>query len=162
MACLAKIKSLRSSFEESLFLLSFLFFLGGGIKMPYLASSEDVLALAFDRLQLAQQFHSDLRVCRSWIAVGLDKSRNVWWVWPHLLLIPLSSSSGQSDSCSCKLNYLKQKQNDCLYICKKTNLYPTTANRAASPTITQWPEYVINLCIYVNHRYDHTHYMLFA
>lgn len=47
------------------------------IKRPYLASSQDVLALALNGLLLAQQYHSDLRVSGLWVAVCLDKSR-IW------------------------------------------------------------------------------------
>lgn len=76
MACLVKMKALKSSSEEESFR-------GGGtthIKRPYLASSQGVLALAFNGLPLAQQSHSDFRVFGLWVAVCLDKSRTLWFV----------------------------------------------------------------------------------
>lgn len=77
-------------------------------KKALLASSEGVLALAFNGLPMAQQSHSNLRVSGLWVAVCLDKSRSSWFVLPQLLLIPLGSSCDQSDPCFGRLNYLKQ------------------------------------------------------
>lgn len=78
------------------------------IKRPYLASSQDVLALALNGLPLAQQYHSDLRVSGLWVAVCLDKSRisQFFLFYSQLLLIPLGSSSDQSDPNFGRLNYL--------------------------------------------------------
>lgn len=75
-------------------------------KKALLASSEGVLALAFNGLPMAQQSHSNLRVSGLWVAVCLDKSRSSWFVLPQLLLIPLGSSCDQSDPCFGRLNYL--------------------------------------------------------
>lgn len=77
MASLVKMKALKSSSEEESFR-------GWGgethIKRPYLASSQGVLALAFNGLPLAQQSHSDSMVSGLWVAVCLDKRRPSWSV----------------------------------------------------------------------------------
>lgn len=77
MASLVKMKALKSSsYKES--------FRRGRkkkhIKRPYLASSRGVLALAFNGLPLARQFHSDSMVSGLWVAACLDKSRTLWFV----------------------------------------------------------------------------------
>lgn len=69
-----KMKALKSSSEEEHFRWE------KHIKRPYLASSQGVLALAFNGLPLAQQFHSDSMVSGFWVAACLDKSRTLWCV----------------------------------------------------------------------------------